>query len=233
MRKSPRTPITLAAAVLALGLTAACDSATEPETQTTAATPDFNIKLDIGEESDGPPYYSLIQDGWFPMTEDWAAVFWIRDPSCVPGSFNLMNLADLTPAFPSGPPRPFLCPLTIDGHEIWNTDPPNPAVGPLNITAWGIESVPIYFADAAEVQAALADNVLTIDELESMGSLLVGSADQFRLTQQTGTARGEPGAGKINVSARGTLQDGRTFFFQTAEGPPYQDPIAHTRIEFR
>jgi hypothetical protein len=233
MRSQFPTPIALAAAVFALGLLAACDSATEPDEQMNAETPNFNIRLEIGEDSGGPPYYSLVQDGWFPMTEEWAAVFWMRDPSCVPGDFNLLSLADLTPAFPSGPPRPFLCSLTIGGHEIWNTDPPDPAVGPLNITAYGLGAVPIYFVDVDEAQAALGDGVLTIDELEGMSSLQVGYADQFHLTQQTGTARGEPGAGKINISSTGTLQDGRTFFFQTAEGSPNKDPIAQTRIEIR
>lgn len=195
--------------------------------------PELNVRVEIPEDSPGPPFYSLLQPGWFPMTDEWAAVFFIRETDCVPGNFNLIDLVDLVPAFPNGPPRPFVCPLTIRGHEIWNTDPPDPAVGPLNITAKGVGAVPFYFVAASEAQAAAGDGILTIDDLEAMGSLLVGWADRFTLAQQTGTARGRPGSGKINVSARGQLADGRTFFFQTAEGPPFEDPIAHTRIEFR
>lgn len=225
----------LAFAAVAVGAFAACDAATGPDASETAGDPasaELNIRLETGEDSPGPPYYSLIQAGWFPMTDDWAAVFWLRDPNCVPDAFNLLDLADLVPAFPNGPPRPFLCALTIDGHEIWNTNPPNPAVGPLNITANGLGAVPIYFVSASDAQSGLSDGVLTIAELEAMGSLVVGSADRFSLAQQTGTARGRPGEGKIVISARGTLTDGRTFFFATSEGPPRKDGIAHTRIEF-
>jgi hypothetical protein len=78
-----------------------------------------------------------------------------------------------------------------------------------------------------------SDGNLTIAELESMSSLLIGYADRFTLTQQTGTARGRPGEGKIVISAKGLLEDGRTFLFQTSEGPPRKPEIAHTRIEFR
>lgn len=89
------------------------------------------------------------------------------------------------------------------------------------------------FVSTTELLPAIADGVLTISDLEAMSSLLVGHADHFTLTQQTGVARGRPGEGKINITAKGTLEDGRTFFFQTAEGPPKKLPIAHTRIEFR
>lgn len=154
-----------------------------------------------------------------------------------PGDFNILNLVDLTilfpPAVPFPGPRPFFCPLTITGHEIWNTNPPDPSVGPLNVTARGLGAVPVWFVSTSELLPALQDGVLTITELQAMSSLLVGHADHFTLTQQTGVARGKPGAGKINITARGTLQDGRTFFFQTAEGPPNKDEIAHTRISFR
>jgi hypothetical protein len=171
------------------------------------------------------------------MTDEWAVVPWIRDTGCVPADFNILGLLDLTIAFPPAvpfpAPRPIFCPLTVAGHEIWNTDPPDPSVGPLNINVHGTGAVPIWFVSTTELAAAMADDVLTITELAAMSSLLVGHADHFTLTQQTGVARGRPGEGKINIVARGTLEDGRTFFFQTAEGPPKKPAIAHTRVDFR
>jgi hypothetical protein len=220
---------------LLVGAVAACAEA-EPIAGPSEG-PLLNVRQVVGIDNPGPPFYTLIQPGWFPMTDEWAAVPWIRETDCVPGDFNILNLVDLTilfpPAVPFPGPRPFFCPLTITGHEIWNTDPPDPSVGPLNITARGLGAVPVWFVSTAELLPAMADGVVTIAELNAMSSLLIGRADHFTLTQQTGTARGRPGEGKINIVARGQLEDGRTFFLQTAEGPPRKDEIAHTRIVFR
>lgn len=225
--------IAAAAAAVALG---ACSDGT-PVEPFDGSGPAMNVRLVPGVDNPGPPFYSLIQPGWFPMTDEWAAIAWLRETDCVPDDFNILNLVDLTilfpPAVPFPGPRPFFCPLTITGHEIWNTDPPDPAVGPLNVTARGLGAVPVWFISTAELLPALQDGVLTVAELLGMNSLLIGHADRFTLTQQTGIARGKPGAGKINITAHGTLEDGRTFFFQTAEGPPNKDAIAHTRISFR
>ncbi len=228
---------TVPALVLAAALLPACSEQPLPADPLATSGPQLNIRIEIPEDSPGPPFYSLIQPGWFPMTDEWAAIPWLRETHCVPDDFNILTLVDLTilfpPEVPFPGPRPFFCPLTIEGHEIWNTDPPDPRVGPLNITARGLGAVPVWFVSTAELLPAIADGVLTIADLEAMSSLLIGYADRFTLTQQTGIARGRPGEGKINIASKGTLEDGRTFFFQTAEGPPKKDAIAHTRIEFR
>lgn len=228
-----RSGLIIAASAAVLG---ACADSTPLQLPDEFA-PEMNVRQVIGVDNPGPPFYSLIQPGWFPMTEEWAAIAWLRDTDCVPDDFNILNLLDPTILFPPDVPfpgpRPFFCPLTITGHEIWNTNPPDPSVGPLNVTAWGLGAVPVWFISTTELLPAIQDGVLTIPELEAMSSLLIGHADRFTLTQQTGVARGKPGAGKINISASGGLQDGRTFFFQTAEGPPNKDEIAQTQIRFR
>jgi hypothetical protein len=224
------------AAALFAALLPACSDAVGPTERAPLSTPEFNIRLGIGEDSPGPPFYSFIQPGWFPMTDEWAAIAWVRETACVPDAFNILTLIDLTilfpPAVPVPGPRPFFCPLTVSGHEMWNTDPPNPAVGPLNVVMNGLGAVPIYFVSTEQLLPAIADRVLTINDLEAMSSLLVGYAHHFTLTNQLGDARGRPGTGKINITAIGKLQDGRAFFFETAEGAPFKTPIAHTRIEF-
>lgn len=160
-----RQPIAIALLFGAVVLPACSDhpAPTDPLPQ---AVPALNVRVELGKDSPGPPFYSLIQEGWFPMTDEWAAVAWLRDTDCVPDDFNIMALLDLTilvpPAVPTPVPRPFVCPLTIGGHEIWNTDPPNPSVGPLNITAKGLGAVPIWFVRTSDLLPAIADAVLTI-----------------------------------------------------------------------
>jgi hypothetical protein len=221
---------------LAAGLVTGCSDPVANSDDVHA--PQMNVRQVPGVDNPGPPFYSLIQPGWFPMTDEYAAIAWTRETHCVPGNFDILTLLDLTilfpPQVPFPGPRPFFCPLTVTGHEIWNTDPPDPAVGPLNVTIHGLGAVPVWFVSTSEVMAEInSDGNLTIAELESMSSLLIGYADRFTLTQQTGTAHGRPGEGKIVISAKGLLEDGRTFLFQTSEGPPRKPEIAHTRIEFR
>ena len=48
-------------------------------------------------------------------------VFFYRSPDCVPADFNLLDSLDFTPAFPGGPPRPFLCELQIEGRALWHS----------------------------------------------------------------------------------------------------------------
>lgn len=232
-----RTMAALAALILSAALMPACRDQSLPTQVDMVPDPQQSIRVETGEDNLGPPYYSPIQPGWFPMTESWAAVPWVREPECVPPGFNILDLLDLTilfpPVVPFPGPRPFFCPLTVEGHEIWNTDPPDPAVGPLNVVWNGLGAVPIYFVSTADLLPAIADGQLTIADLEAMGSLRVGHAGTFTMTNQLGAARGAPGTGKITITANGVLEGGGTFFFQTAEGPPHKAPIAHTRIELR
>ena len=229
-----RRSLTLAALTSSAALLG-CSDRPLPTDAITPPDAQFGIRTETGDAMSGPPFYSFIQPGWFPMTDEWAAVPWIRDTNCVPRAFNILNLLDLTIVFPpSAPPapRPLFCDLTVEGHEIWNTNPPDPSVGPLNTTYKGLGAVPIYFVATAQLLPAIADGVLTIADLEAMSSLRVGHASAFTLTNQSGSARGRPGTGKINITATGRLEDGTPFYFGTSEGPPYEDAVAMTRIEF-
>src|SRR5512132_3289719 len=72
----------------------------------------------------GDPAYSYLgrnQDGWafFANNGVWVAFWFIRDPNFIPADFNLLDTTDFSPAFPGGPPRPFLCPNTVKGFAIW------------------------------------------------------------------------------------------------------------------
>ena len=79
-------------------------------------------------DTPGPPIYANISSGFLPHTDELAVVFFYRSPACVPADFNLLDYLDFTPAFPGGPPRPFLCELQIEGRAFWHSlDDPSPA----------------------------------------------------------------------------------------------------------
>jgi hypothetical protein len=122
------------------------------------------IHLNIPEDSE-PPIYANIQHDFLPHTEDWAVVVFYRSPECVPPDFNLLDFID--------PPAAFSCALQIQGHENWRSlDDPFPA----KVLVHGTGAVPVWFVRWPELQAAVADDELTIGELAALPSLLIGSA---------------------------------------------------------
>jgi len=95
--------------------------------------------------------------------------------------------------------------------------------------------VPIWFVRWPELQAAIADDELTIGELLSSPSLLMGSASFFEYVNQIGVLRpqGED-SGKIEASASGVLTDGRDFQFSVREmGVDQISTLRHIKIQFR
>jgi hypothetical protein len=133
-------------------------------------------------------------------------VFFYRSPASVPADFNLLDFLDFTPAFPGGPPRPFLCELLIEGRAFWHSlDDFAPAQQFLH----GMGAVPTWFVAWSELEAAGADGVLTTAELAALPSLQVGEASSFLETIRNGVPpqRG----GSEEVIATGKLMDGRSF----------------------
>jgi len=157
-------------------------------------------------DTPGPPIYANISAEYLPHTDDLAVVFFYRSPSCVPEDFNLLDYLDLTPAFPGGPPRPFLCDLQIQGTAFWHSlDDPAPALQ----FFFELNAVPTWFVAWSELEAAAADGVLTISELAALPSLQVGEASSFLETIRNGVPAQR--GGSEEVVATGTLLDGRSF----------------------
>ncbi len=162
-----------------------------------------------------PPFYAIIKNNTADGQEiyhddEWAAISFLRDPACVPEDFNLLDLLDFTPAFPDGPPRPFLCPLTVDGLEIWETGPGlDPS--PIQFHLRGRGAVPVWFVSWPDLQTLIADNSLTITELRSMPSLRIGSATLFTFEN----IPGDPPS-MVSVNAAGKLANGTRFQFHAA-----------------
>jgi len=174
----------------------------------------------------GPPIYAILEPGFVPHTDEWAAVVFVRDTACVPAGFNLLNVVNI--------PAAFGCTLNVEGHAIWKNGPPPIDPAPIQTVLFGTGSVPVWFVSWAEMQTALSDGVLTVSELSSLPSLQIGSASFFKETQHPGTLRPQgAGNGKIEINAAGTLEDGRTFQFQMREmGVDQESTFRHIKIDF-
>jgi hypothetical protein len=191
----------------------------------------------------GPPLYTEVGtnlDGslFYAHDSEWAAIWFLRDPNCIPLAFNLLETADFTPAFPGGPPRPFLCPMTVSGLAIWKNGPPPIDSVPVQENWHGLGAVPVWFVKVSEFEAAAADGMLTITEILAMPSLRKGLASVFEEVDHPGALRPQGfGNGSIEVGAKGKLDSGMSFQLEYNEmGKKNGDGIVfvrHVRIDFK
>jgi hypothetical protein len=161
----------------------------------------------------GPPFYANFAADFIPTDDGTVGIAFYRDPTCIPIDFNLLIQFDA--------PTAFGCTLTIEGKRWWR----NPATDPFpfQIRYAGLGAVPIYFVDADELSAAADDGVVTIGELQSLPSLVVGVAESFH--QVIHNANQAPGAqeqlndkGHEVLDAHGTIVgSGVPFFFHYIE----------------
>lgn len=155
-------------------------------------------------EHPGPPYYALFDRAFIPSDDGWAGIVFVRSPSCVRAGFNLLDWFD--------PPTAQGCALTVEGEGWWHDLSAPPA---FQIHARGQGAVPIYFVRLSELQAAVADDLLTIGELESLPSLLIGEASFLEhIVHNTNQPTNH---GHETLVSRGLLEDGRSFEFRYNE----------------
>jgi hypothetical protein len=210
--------------VLCLGLFGiAC--AAQADTLSRVITPPFYT--DVQRSVDGTPYY--FHD------DQWAAIVFLRLPSCVPTDFDLLDGADLAPAFPNGPPRVFGCALTVDGHAILQS--PDDFI-PVQDILKGLGAVPVWFVKLADIQAVLAGNKLTITQLLAIPSLRKGYANLYDEVDLPGVFRPQgAGNGSIHVTASGSVEDGASFQLEWLDMGKKdwngQDFVRHVRIAFK
>ena len=145
------------------------------------------------------PFYACIERGEAFHTDEWAAIVFYRPSECVPDNFNLLDFYDFENAFGCTP-------YTTDGFTIWAGEPWVSA--PIQIQLHGLGAVPVWFVGWPEMQAAIADDILSMSELEAMPSLLTGSASFYNETLHPDGGAQVP---MINYVAHGMLDDGRTF----------------------
>lgn len=146
------------------------------------------------------PYYARIQLGEAFHNGEWAAIIFYRPPECVPPDFNLLDFYDFENAFGCIPP-------TTDGFIIWEGVPW--ISNPIQIKLHGLGDVPVWFVEWPQLEAAIADDNLDIDELAGLSSLMIGSASLYNETlHPTGVVENP----MINFVASGELIDGQPFF---------------------
>jgi hypothetical protein len=181
------------------------------------------IHINIPEDRQPPIYANLDGGGggFIPHTDVWAVVFFYRPPECVPVDFNLLDFIDR-----SG--RPFGCALLFEGHTNWRSfDDPYPADSLIQ----GTGAIPAWFVRWPELQAAVADGDLTVPELSSLPSLIVGVASFYQESIRN-DIRGSRDANEA-LAALGTLSDGRVFHVELTERlHDGTHTFIHVRIDF-
>lgn len=180
------------------------------------------VLLRVPADTPGPPAYTRtdLHDGAFPYhTDEWAAIVFYRSPDCVPDGFNLLTFFDL--------PGAFACDLTIAGFELWGNGP-GIDLAPQHTVSYGV-AVPIWFVPWPALEAAIADNVLTMPELESLGPRK-GTATTFHeLLHPSGGPAKVP---HLMITAQGLLLDGGSFQFHF-NGVETNKPRDNVTIDFR
>lgn len=153
--------------------------------------------------------------------DEWAAIPFYRPPSCVRPDFNLLLFFDV--------PAVFGCqPLTVEMWTIWENGLGIDAA-PIQLRASGLGAVPVWFVRWPDLQAAMSDFTLTIDELAAIPSLLVGSADYYSETIHPTQAANVP---FLQFVASGTLEDGREFHVAATRSGG-AGGLTHVGITFR
>jgi len=155
-------------------------------------------------ESLGPAYYALFDRAFMPNDGGWVGIVFVRSPNCVRADFNLLDQFDR--------PAALSCQLMVEGDEWWHSlsEPP-----PFQHRERGLGAVPVYFVRLSELESAIADDVLTLTELRSLPSLMIGNASY--LLQVVHNSNQAANHGHETLVSRGTLGDGRTFEFRYNE----------------
>ncbi len=171
------------------------------------------------------PFYARFGENETFSNGEWTVIVFYRSPDCIPAEFNLNQFFH----FPGNDgPGAFACtPPTTTSIEYWANGPQtDPA--PLIAEMMGRGAVPVWFIAQTEIEAALADGVVTIGELAVLPSLLKGEAATYTELLHPGQSNPQP---LIQFKAEGMLEDGRSFMVDVSYGAPDVDD--HTIIEIQ
>lgn len=203
--RTRQPPATLRSAILSTALLALFIA----EAPIQAETELPSLKLDFPLESPGIPAYArlelLIPGFDVPNNDEWAAIVFYRDPSCVPTDFDLGQFFH----FP-GPQGPgaFGCRLLIEGFEHWLNGPgDDPA--PIYVRSRNaVPSLPVWFVSSAELGALFDTGMVFIDEIKALPSLIRGSAWWFEEALYPNGTAPDPA---LTFQAQGRLETGGKF----------------------
>lgn len=159
-------------------------------------------RMEVPAEINAPPIVAVIfNDG----ESDWVPIVFARQPSQTPPSMNLHT--------PHQDPQPGFMnvPLLLEGFVLLPQDwaPPEPPIAvfahfqnPTN------QTVPIWFMSRADFETAAVDDIVTIEEINNMSSLLKGEAGALNLF-----ASPRANIFRIQVQSAGALEDNTLFTF--------------------
>jgi hypothetical protein len=169
------------------------------------------------ENHNGAPFYARFGEDEFFSDGEKVVIIFYRQPDCIPADFN-MNEFFHFPGEES--PGAFACaPPTITSVETWQKSPEtDPA--PLVAETTGLGAVPVWFFAAAEVETAMADGVVTIDELAALPSRQVGTASTY--TELLHPSQSNE-TSLVQFAAEGSLEDGADFSVDVSQGDPDVD----------
>ena len=165
------------------------------------------VRVEFPAQDPGPPYYARVS----PYPEMLNQVFTdgrtvaipvYRDPSCIPGGFNLFQGFD--PPSAAGPGA-FACPLLVSGTFLIEPDAPL-GTFPVQVNTSG--PVQFWFVDHDEFMARTSDGLLPMARLAGeFTSLRIGTAEHF---MEMLRPRFEP-RHQVVITAHGRLADGGRF----------------------
>jgi len=156
-------------------------------------------------DNDGQvPFYARFGRDELFTDGQHAVIFFYRPPECIPADFNMLDFFD----FPGAGPGAFACnPPTTDGFEIWENGPETDAA-PIHAVLHGLGSVPVWFVSLDELEDTMADDVVTVAELEALPSLQTGTASRYNEVLKPTQAAKNP---MIAINASGKLDGGERF----------------------
>jgi hypothetical protein len=174
----------------------------------------------LPQTSNDLPFYARIERGLIQTDGEWAAIAFYRPPTCVRPGFNLLDFFDVPAVFGCSAPDPYL-----NGFGLFRNGPMNaPSQSRLQIVPGRV--MPVWFVRWSELEAAIADDNLTIGELAGLPSLLEGAATFYSETLHPYQGSRQT---MLSIIAFGVLEDNRIFRFQTTET---LGEIRHVEIAF-
>jgi hypothetical protein len=217
-----RTILAAAATMAACG--GAADAGPDSPALSTSAAEEASglVHVTFPDADPGIPAYlrlSPMLDQFFHDGE-WLAIPIYRSPECVPSDFNLLDAMHYPG--PDGPGA-FGCELLVRGSYLVERGAPE-GTFPRSVSSTG-DAVPIWFVRWAEFQAAAADGRVTLPDLAALPSLLRGTATRFDEMLFPREADHH-----VEIDARGTLEDGRSFTFHVTHA---LDRTERIEIAFR
>lgn len=162
----------------------------------------------LPQTSNDLPFYARIERGIIQTDGEWAAIAFYRPPTCVRADFNMLDFFDVPAVFGCNAQDPYLT-----GFGLFRNGPMNaPSQSRLQIVPGRM--MPVWFVRWSELEAAIADDNLTIGELAGLPSLLEGVATFYSETLHPFQGSRQT---MLSIVALGVLEDNRIFRFQATE----------------